>query len=439
MPGIGAGNAFGEAAEGDPTQRTHLASSSPVSAACLLTRTRVAAGCRILLVVEFAFFIFVVAGTYGLIVPLAKPSSTDFISFYAAGTLAEAGTPELAYDHQAHYAVEERVAQPGIDYNFFYYPPVFLLLCSVLARLPYLVAFAAFVAATLVLYMVVTTSIIGTATTADLVTVLAFPPVFWTIGFGQNAFLTAALFGAATLFTDRRPLLAGLLYGGLCYKPHFALLVPVALIAGRCWRALAATIGSALGLASISLLVFGWPTWHAYLLAAAGSHAVYESGRVAFAGFVTPFGGAMLSGGSRATAYAVQAGAALAAATLVAVVWYRRRSLPVRAASLAAATLVAVPLAIVYDLMLASIAGLWLLRSDNGVRLPDWARWGLAGLFVLSLSPRSLSEHWHVPVGAFITTALFALVVGVAWNSEPRPLSPDEARSGREPIVVPTV
>ena len=102
-----------------------------------------------MLAVELAFFAFIVAGTHGWIVPLDKPSTTDFVSFYAAGTLADAGTPALAYDQAAHLAAEEAIVAPGIQYQFFFYPPVYLLLCALLARLPYLVAFIAFEAASL--------------------------------------------------------------------------------------------------------------------------------------------------------------------------------------------------------------------------------------------------------------------------------------------------
>jgi hypothetical protein len=84
---------------------------------------------------------------------LQKPTSTDFVSFYAAGTLANSGTPFLAYDQAAHHIAEEHASQPGIIYNFFYYPPTFLLLCAVLARLPYLPAFIAFEIVTLGLYV----------------------------------------------------------------------------------------------------------------------------------------------------------------------------------------------------------------------------------------------------------------------------------------------
>ena len=55
---------------------------------------------------------------------------------------------------RAHLAAEERVAGRGIGYQFFNYPPVFLLLCAMLAALPYLAAFLLFEAATLVLWMV---------------------------------------------------------------------------------------------------------------------------------------------------------------------------------------------------------------------------------------------------------------------------------------------
>ena len=61
-----------------------------------------------MLAVEIAFFIFFAAGTHGLIVPLKRPTSTDFVSFYAAGSLANADTAFLAYNQADHYAAEER-------------------------------------------------------------------------------------------------------------------------------------------------------------------------------------------------------------------------------------------------------------------------------------------------------------------------------------------
>jgi Glycosyltransferase family 87 len=403
---------------------------APIPRVGPLTRRSIGIFCAILVAFEIGLTLFAVAGTHGLIVPLAGPTTTDFDSFYAAGKLAAAGTPQLAYDHTAHYLVEQQVTQQGVAYNFFYYPPPFLLLCNLLAHFPYLIAFGLFEATTLALYLLVAQRILDFDGVVNLVPVLAFPPVFWTIGMGQNAFLTAALFGAATFFVDRRPAVAGVLFGGLCYKPHFALLVPVALIAGRHWRAFATAFASAAALCLLSLALFGWVTWHAFLIAAAGSPGVYQSGRIALGGFVTPFGAVLLLGGTPTLAYAVQAVVAVSAAALVAVVWHRAPPLPLRAAVLAAATLVAVPLAIVYDLMLASIAGLWLLRADMATRLRRWGGWMLAGLAALSFSPRASAEHWHLPVGPAISVALFAAVAIIALREVSRPFTNEPQADG---------
>jgi alpha-1,2-mannosyltransferase len=377
----------------------------------LLDGDRIRVGCGILLAIEIAVFLFMAAGTHGLIVPLPKPTSTDFVSFYAAGSLADAGTPELAYDQAAHYAAEQRATQVGIDYNFFYYPPTFLLLCSAIAHLPYIVAFLVFETGTLLFYLLVARHILGDCNSAILLPLLAFPPVLWTLGLGQNAFLTAGLFGAATLLVDRRPAVAGVLFGALCYKPHFALLVPVALAAGGYWRAFAAAFMSTAALCLLSLTLLGWDAWRDYVAAAASSFAVYQSGRIAFTGFINPFGAVLLLGGTPSMAYWMQAATILAAALLITYVWRREFPLPIRAATLAAATLAAAPLALFYDLMLAALGTAWLLRGDGKYRLAEWEKVVLAGLFLLTLSPRNMSEISHLPIGSLVTLGFAAFVV----------------------------
>ena len=382
-----------------------------------LHRNRVLAYCRVLLAVETVVFLFLVAGTHGLIVPLAGPTSTDFVSFYAAGALADSGKPELAYDQAAHDAAEQRATAAGVEYRFFYYPPVFLLLCAALTRLSYLAAFLVFEAATLALCLMVMRAILVERDWSAIIPVLALPAAFWTLGLGQNSFLTVTLFGVGTLWIDRRPILAGICFGALCYKPHFALLVPVALLSGRDWRALGAFLGSAVALCGLSLVIFGWDTWQDYLAAAAGSHATYASGRINFGGLITPFGGVLLAGGTPNAAYVAQAAATLGAGLLVAFVWRRGLPLPIRAATLAAATLVAVPVALIYDFMLAAVAVSWLVRDPAG--LAGWERVALTALFVLSMIPPSLAEAWHVPTGPLLALALLALIAARALGTIP--------------------
>jgi alpha-1,2-mannosyltransferase len=398
-------------------QRVVMPSSRSLSVASpggLLNRERTRLCCAILLAIEISVFLFMAAGTHGMIVPLAKPTSTDFVSFYAAGSLADAGTPEFAYDRAEHYSAEERATAVGINYNFFFYPPPFLLLCAILAHLPYIAAFLIFEAAGLFLYLFVARRIVGDRDRAILVCLLAFPPVLWTLGLGQNAFLTAGLFGAATLLVDRRPALAGLLFGALCYKPHFGLLVPVALAAGGHWRAFAAAFLSAAALCLLSLALFGWQVWHDYLVAAAGSPAVYQSGRISFSGFVNPFGAVLLLGGTPTMAYTAQAATILAAALLVGYVWHARLPLPIRAATIASATLAAAPIVLFYDLMLAAVAALWLLRASGTYRLAEREKVVLATLFLFTLDPRSLSEISHLPIGPLVTLGFAVFVASHA-------------------------
>src|SRR5207249_9488161 len=196
--------------------------------------------------------------------------------------------------------------------------------------LPYLAAFVLFIAATFAFYLAVARRILGDRSPAAIVVLLSFPMVFWTMGLGQNAFLTAALFGLATVLLESRPIAAGLLFGLLCYKPHFGLLEPIALAAGSYWRSFVAAASSAGALVLASLLIFGWETLHGFFVTGGAAHAVYESGRILFAGFANPFGAVRLLGGPVALAYAVQGLASLAAAGLVPIVSPYRPSLLLR-------------------------------------------------------------------------------------------------------------
>jgi alpha-1,2-mannosyltransferase len=389
---------------------------SPTKLSALLTRRSVGWCCGVLLAIQLAGFVFIVAGTHGWIVPLPRPTTTDFASFYAAGALADSDTPALAYDRAAHLAAEEQVTAPGIEYQFFNYPPVFILLCAALARLPYLVAFVVFEATTFALYLVVACRILGDRSGTALAALCAFPMVFWNLGLGQNAFLTAGLFGAATLSIDRRPVVAGLLFGALCYKPQFGLLVPLALAAAGQWRAFAAAGAATAALVLASLALFGAQTWQAFFATVATSHAMYESGRILFAGMANTFGAARLLGAGAPFAYGLQAAASLVAAGIVVVVWRRPLSLPTRAATLAAASLVAAPLSLLYDLMLGVVAAAWLVRDGDSPAASPWQKIALAALFLLLLDGRGLAERWHVPTFPLAAIALLAIAVARAWR-----------------------
>src|SRR5450759_1306515 len=82
---------------------------------------------------------------------------------------------------------------------------------------------------------------------------------------GQNGAWSAALLGGGLSLLERRPVAAGMLFGLFVYKPHLALLIPVALIAGRQWRALIAAGVTTVIVLALSVVLFGPDVWADWL------------------------------------------------------------------------------------------------------------------------------------------------------------------------------
>ena len=82
-----------------------------------LNRDRIIAWGGILLTLEVLFLGFMVLWHHDVFGRIDPPTSTDFVSFYAAGKLALAGTPALAYDQVAHAAAEAAATAPGSPYQ----------------------------------------------------------------------------------------------------------------------------------------------------------------------------------------------------------------------------------------------------------------------------------------------------------------------------------
>src|ERR1700761_561796 len=151
-----------------------------------------------------------------------KPVGTDFSSFYAAGSMALQGHAADVYDMAAHFAREQQLFGAATPYYGWLYPPIFLLIATPLALLPYPMALIVWQGASLAFYLGVIAAILREPRRDNeiiarlwLPVAAAFPAVFINLGHGQNGFLTAALIGAA-LVTLEQPVLSGLCIGLLC-------------------------------------------------------------------------------------------------------------------------------------------------------------------------------------------------------------------------------
>lgn len=365
----------------------------------------------ILLVLEIALILFIAAGQWGLIVPLdGPPIPTSFSSFYSAGVLADGANPALVYDIDAHKAVQQVMyGDPKVNYNFYFYPPFLLLLCAPLAALPYLPAFYLWAVGQAVAYIAAVRSVVGRG--ASLIPYLAFAAAPLSFAMGQNALLTAALFaGGTALLGKGRPFLGGLVLGCLIYKPHFGILLPFALIAGREWKALLGAATAVIALAALSTLAFGWQIWPAFLsLADSGVRGTFESGRVAFDAIVSPFGSVMLAGGGKTAAYAVQG--VFAAGSLAAVVWTWRRTgdTPLRAVVLISGTMLSIPVILFYDFLPAAVCAAWLSVAARRTGWLPWEKAALSAIWAVALFGRSWAMIAHVPYGPVVA----ALTMGM--------------------------
>ena len=198
----------------------------------------------------------------------SRPLGTDFSGVWVAGQEVRAGHPSLPYDNAAHAAAQSAAFGPSDSFLPWPYPPFFLVVAGLLAALPYLAALALWQGATLAFYLAAVLRGLGEAMPGrrdTIVAALAFPAVAIDLLHGQNGFLSAGLIGFGTLLLQRRPLAGGVLLGLLAYKPQLALAVPVALAAGRHWRALAMAGVTMAAMTVGTLVAFGPEPWHAFV------------------------------------------------------------------------------------------------------------------------------------------------------------------------------
>ncbi len=347
--------------------------------------------------------------SHNAIDPNGKPLGTDFASFYAAGSLALEGRATDAYDAALHLARERQLFGADTPYYGWFYPPIFLLLATALATLPYAAALIFWQGATLALYVAVIGLIVRKAkpavATAWLLPALAFPAVFVNLGHGQNGFLTAALLGGALAILPKRPWLAGVLFGLLAYKPQFAFVIPLALLCGGHGRTIASAVATAAILAACATLAFGVEIWSPFAQAMQDSRRlVLEGGDVGFEKFQSAFAAVRFWGGSITAAYAMQTLVSLAAIVATMRTWRITRDANLRAAILILATLLASPHVLDYDLMLLGPAMAFLVAYGR-LRPADINLLALAWL--TPLIARAAMGATGVPLGFLVITALF--------------------------------
>src|ERR1700761_6556154 len=163
---------------------------------------------------------------------IRRPFGDDFINYWSGAWLALHEQARGVYDFDAFHLFEVSVVGSHLDSYHYSSPPVLLVMTAPLALVPYVPALGVWLVATWYAFYRALKAVSGTGV---LLLSLATPALFVNAVGGQNGALTAALLCGGLALLDRRPVVSGLLFGCLVYKPHLALILPFALVAGRRW------------------------------------------------------------------------------------------------------------------------------------------------------------------------------------------------------------
>ena len=371
------------------------------------TLAAVGTGCTILALAAWAFYVIAFAGVRG----------DDWMVFYTAGRTAVEGKLAILYDGDkltallnarfAHWLRHPLILHP------FLYPPHTLLLLAPFALLPPLVGGVLFLAmsfaglaAALSLY----------ATDREEAWLYGFaallcPAAAIVVCAGQNTFVTLALLIGGLALSGRRPVAGGVLLGLMTFKPQLWLMVPVALVALRQWKALAVACVTGLALIGASIAAFGLEPWRDWIhVMTAPSHLYVRWNAETRVNGLSTYNYARFLGVPERAANLVQYAMALAAAGIV--YWAHRRTMPrdLRLAVVLAATFLASPHMLLYDAMTVEIAAALFFAHAlrNGTPLIDTIVAVAVWLVTLINPPTLLAAGEATP---FLALLLIALIM----------------------------
>ncbi len=206
------------------------------------------------------------------------PGTGDYLAFHVGGTIVREGHGERLYDFDVQRQVQDSLlGGPRRWRQRYLNPPALAMALAPATALGYTAGFRLFTlamvlafAGTLILGGNALPRLTGRPLTGLTAALLAagYLPVALTMFGGQNTVLTLfLLMGVFWGLRRRRSVAAGVFVGLLLYKPQFALLPALLLVARRDWKAVASAAAVAAAQYVAGALVSG-PAWPLHLLGA---------------------------------------------------------------------------------------------------------------------------------------------------------------------------
>lgn len=341
----------------------------------------------------------------------------DFSAFHvAAGAAAEGASAEI-YEVTAF---EARLLESFPDREdlrlSWQYPPTYFLLIIALAGLPYLFGFTVWSTATFAGFATVIRKQINDP--LILFGVIASPAALTAFITGQNGFLTAALFVLAAFNPKGRPLLAGVAAGILTVKPHLGLLIPIAYLAGGCWRAIGVAMLTALILGIISVLGFGLEPWAAFFGAITEVSGKVSAIIMPLGMMVTPYATALFAGLPVIAAQILYITIAVGAGAYVWRVWRMVDDPGLRAAALISAIFFAAPYGFHYELIILAFPCVVIAMRAIAAGWLRYEKLLLSGAWVMPGAATAFADYRQGLTVGFITILIVFVMVARRIHTE---------------------
>ncbi len=344
-----------------------------------------------------------------------NPLGYDFVQFWSVSHIGLHEHPALAYD-VSHLTAVEKGFVPTLDGILpWRYPPTFYLLVLPFSLLPMQISLAVFVLVTLAFYVWTFCRVIQdgrsdlswVTTPRAVLCLAAFGPAWFNLLGGQTGFLTASLAAGALLCLERRPILAGVLIGLLCIKPHLAVLFPVCLIAIRAWRAFFAAAITVIVFTLLSVGVLGADTVGAFFRGLSEAGQLLAAGQSPLTKMPSVFVSLRMLHVPPPLAYSVHGVVAIVVAWTVWRVWRHCSDARLRNAALVTGSFFISPYVFDYDMSWLAFALAWFAlygmergwrRFEREVLVLFWA----GTLFIALLAQQTVTHTVPLMLGALL-------------------------------------
>jgi len=368
--------------------------------------------------------------------PLGKPwvdgthfvLGRDFLNTWMGGRSVFGDGPAAWFDLRAYNAALRDMLGTEYPEHFWSYPPHVLLFIWPFGLLPYLPAYIAWCAIGIALYLFACS---GAISRQRLLFLAVAPGIAVCVFFGQNGFYTAALLIGGLLCLERRPVLAGVLFGILTVKPQLGLLLPVILLLERRWLTIASTAATVAVLVTATAMLFGWDVWIEFWRKVVPQQQwlTEHGGDLLFAMVSSVFYGARLLHLPAGVAWALQGMVAALAVAAVAWTYWKRRDPALSLALFVTATFLVTPYILNYDMVIFGfVVALLREREDNTMR----DHWLLIAVWTLPVTMMIAAVGW-VPLAPIVLIAFASRLVWRLAHNEGRDVRP----LPEQPVLMP--